>query len=45
MYDHIKRYPWVLELHRYRNLDGLLRALEEKVILHAECKAKELEVK
>ena len=45
MYDHIKRYPWVLEIYKYRNLDDLLGSLEEKVILPAENKAKELEVK
>ena len=44
MYDHIKRYPWVLEVYKYRNLDDLLGSLEEKVILPAESKAKELEV-
>ena len=45
MYDHIKRYPWVLEIYKYRNLDDLLGSLKEKVILPAENKAKELEVK
>jgi hypothetical protein len=42
MYDHIRRYPWVLELHRYDGLDDLLAALPTKVIAPAEAKAKEL---
>ena len=42
MFDHIKRYPWVLEVHRYRDLDDLLLSLKEKVIAPAELKAKEL---
>ena len=36
MYDHIKRYPWVLEIHHYKDLDGLLTSLSEKVITPAE---------
>jgi uncharacterized protein YjbI with pentapeptide repeats len=32
MYDHIKRYPWVLSLHRYRNLDQLLESITRHVI-------------
>jgi len=43
MFDHIKRYPWVLELHRYRDLEDLLASLSEKVVLPAAAKAKELE--
>ncbi|GAC1387103.1 MAG: pentapeptide repeat-containing protein [Ktedonobacteraceae bacterium] len=42
MYEHIKRYPWVLELHRYKNLTDLLPSLGKKVIEPAEQKAKEL---
>ena len=42
MYDHIKRYPWVLELHRYKNLTDLLPSLRKKVIEPAEQKAQEL---
>ncbi len=42
MFDHIKRYPWVLELHRYNQLDDLLEALPAKVIAPAEAKAKQL---
>ena len=42
MIDHIKRYPWVLAIHRYRDLDDLLSSLQEKVIEPAEAKVKEL---
>jgi hypothetical protein len=42
MYDHIKRYPWVLKLHRYKNLTDLLPSLRKKVIEPAEQKAQEL---
>ncbi len=41
MYDHIKKYPWVLEINRYKNLDDLLKSLEE-IILSADTKSKEL---
>jgi uncharacterized protein YjbI with pentapeptide repeats len=42
MYDHMKRYPWVLPLHRYIDLADLLATLEERVIDPAEHKAQEL---
>ena len=42
MYDHIKRYPWVLPIHRYIDLPDLLATLEERVIDPAERKAQEL---
>lgn len=42
MYEHFKRYPWVLAIHRYRNLDDLRLSLKEKVIRPAEAKVKEL---
>jgi uncharacterized protein YjbI with pentapeptide repeats len=41
MYDHIKRFPWVLPLVEYENQQALLRELEPKVIVPAEAKAKE----
>jgi uncharacterized protein YjbI with pentapeptide repeats len=43
MFDHIRRYPWVLEIHKYRNLYELLGSLKDKVILDVENKAMELE--
>ena len=45
MYDHIKRYPWVLEIHHYKDLDGLLTSLSEKVITPAEIMLLNLEEK
>ncbi len=42
MYDHIKRYPWVLPIQRYTDLAELLATLEERVIDPAEHKAQEL---
>ncbi len=36
MYDHIKRYPWVLKIHKYKNQKDLLPSLWEKVITPAE---------
>jgi len=36
MYDHIKKYPWVLDLQEYLNLHDLLSSITEKVILPAE---------
>jgi uncharacterized protein YjbI with pentapeptide repeats len=42
MFDFFKRFPWVLELHRYADLADLLAALPEKVIAPAEARAREL---
>jgi uncharacterized protein YjbI with pentapeptide repeats len=42
MFEHFKRYPWVLEILRYKDLDDLLKSLNRKVIVPAETKAKEL---
>jgi uncharacterized protein YjbI with pentapeptide repeats len=41
MFEHFKRYPWVLPVYQYESLDELLRSLEEKVIAPAEAKARE----
>jgi hypothetical protein len=41
MYDHIKRYPWVLPVVIYENQESLLREIELKVIVPAEDKAGE----
>ena len=45
MYDHIKRYPWVLELYRYATLDEFIPRLHEGVISPAEMKVKEIRKK
>jgi len=41
MFEHFKRFPWVLEPYLYEDQDGLLAAITEKVIGPAEAKAKE----
>jgi hypothetical protein len=41
MYDHIKRYPWVLPIVPYENREALLTVLPLKVIAPAEAMAKE----
>ena len=40
MYDHIKRYGWVLPLHIYWNQKKLLKDFKEQVIVPAESKAR-----
>jgi uncharacterized protein YjbI with pentapeptide repeats len=40
MFEHFRRFPWVLEPFLYENQDQLLAALTEKVIGPAEAKAK-----
>jgi uncharacterized protein YjbI with pentapeptide repeats len=42
MFEHIRRYPWVLDTYYYDNLDDVLASVEEKVISPAETKAREL---
>ena len=42
MFEHFKRYPWVLPIHRYDDQEALLASLEAKVIVPAEAKANEL---
>ena len=41
MFEHFKRYPWVLEPYLYDDQDGLLAAITDKVIGPAETRAKE----
>jgi Pentapeptide repeats (8 copies) len=43
MFEHFRRYPWVLEDYLYTSVDDLRRALKEHIIEPAEQKAKELE--
>jgi hypothetical protein len=42
MFEHFRRYPWVLETYQYDSLDDLMGALGEKVIGPAERKGREL---
>ncbi len=41
MFEHLRRYPWVLEPVLYEDQETLLRELERKVIAPAEAKANE----
>jgi uncharacterized protein YjbI with pentapeptide repeats len=41
MFEHFKRYPWVLETYLYEDQDALLAAIADKVIGPAEARAKE----
>ena len=38
MFEHFKRYPWVLEPYVYEDQDGLLAVLTDKVIGPAEAR-------
>lgn len=42
MFEDFKKYPWVLEVYRYNNLDVLIASMIEKIIIPAEAKMKEL---
>jgi len=42
MFEHFKRYHWVLDTHLYAGSDELIAELDEKVVAPAEAKAKEL---
>ena len=39
MFKDYRKYPWVLDLHRYNGLEDLLASLDEKVIAPAEAEA------
>jgi hypothetical protein len=42
MFEHFKRYPWVLETYQYESLKEIIASLPEKVIAPTEVKAEEL---
>jgi hypothetical protein len=42
MFEHWRRFPWVLAPYRYESLDTLLAALKEHVIDPAEQRANEI---
>jgi len=39
MFEHFKRYPWILETYFYANTDELINSIEQRVINPAETKA------
>ncbi len=41
MFEHFRRYPWVLPIYKYRSVRELLASLEAEVIIPAEAKVKE----
>jgi hypothetical protein len=42
MFEHFRRYPWVLKLYRYRSQEQLIANIGEGVIRPAEAKVLEL---
>jgi len=42
MFSDFKKYPWVLEVTRYRDVKHLLTSFEKEVVLPAEAKVLEL---
>ena len=42
MFQDLRKYDWVLEVHRYDSLEDLIASLGDRVIAPAEAKAKEL---
>lgn len=45
MFDHFRRYPWVLPLHEYESPETLLRDIIPAIIAPAEEKVEELRIK
>ena len=41
MFEHFKRYPWVLDTYLYKDIEDIVASLQAKVIAPAEAKAKE----
>jgi hypothetical protein len=39
MFEHFKRYPWVLELHRYTGVDDLVVDLPGRIVGPSEARA------
>ena len=42
MFDHIKRYPWVLKLYRYDSHEEIINSIASNIIAPAEAKVREL---
>ncbi len=45
MFEHFKRYPWVLPIYTYSNIDDLVRSISDKIINPAELKVKEIVIR
>lgn len=45
MFEHFRRYPWVLKVFEYEDAASVIGALQDKVIGPAEAKAKEMSVR
>ena len=45
MFEHFRRYPWVLKVYEYEDIASLIASLEDKVINPAEAKADEMAVR
>ncbi|MBV8858491.1 MAG: pentapeptide repeat-containing protein [Acidobacteria bacterium] len=43
MFEHFKRYPWVLKTYRYDSVADAVASVQERIINPAESKAKELQ--
>lgn len=41
MFEHIRRFPWVLEPYLYKNIDEAILGIDDKIIGPAETKAKD----
>lgn len=42
MFDHLKRFPWVLEIFKYNDLEEIRSSIRDKIINSAEMKIKEI---
>ena len=42
MFGRLKKYPWVLEIYKYKDIEGLLASIEQEIIIPAEAKVEEV---
>lgn len=45
MFEHFKRFPWVLDIYHYKNPFDLMKNLREKIIAQVEAKVTEVRKK